>query len=259
LNESSSTPTANRVLIEIFDFAQNTMAEWVKSLEGLNGTKWYIHERVMACQLAMIPQETKSVREQLSILLAGLKKGGFGSKHKKTWISTGHAPMDLEAAEGNSLNVHYLPHGDREEFARAHLAEKRFVHAVPRYFWVGVVSHVLHPITIRDQLDLLEAIMGKASSLNMKTRIRRQSSWLPFLNQERGSIVKQFREEVDVPNIARQFEHLFDGPQNLTGVEHQIRELLLCSNVATTRRSSLRRGEGVTKKGSRTSPRTSSA
>jgi hypothetical protein len=188
------------------------MDDLASRLLAIPALKWHVHEAVVARRLDIDS-------ERLSELLLYLKKGGRGSKRRRSWETSSHPPTDLSAAD-NSLRIKYAPYGDDKV----------------RFFAIGY--HFDRP-TMKNQAKLLRAIVGEAKEDDEATRKRRQRGSLPWATGIRCPAATAF-QKIDLPLLRLHFVTWFEAGCDREAVGNEIQLLLQCCNRIPESRSSFR-------------------
>ena len=142
-------------------------------------SRWGYHETIACKDLGIVRKEALSVRSQLEMVVAALKKGFSGSKRGvEPQVFTSCGIIDLKSSHPNNLHVYMEVYGDREDFPTDGLEGAATKASRPRYFWFGVSENSRVPIKI--QLDIVNAVTGADRKLDAAIQTRRRLNWLEW-------------------------------------------------------------------------------
>ena len=194
----------------------------IMKLIQIEPSKFYMHEKYLCKNvLHMNATESLSVRDILIQTLKLLEEGNIPDGNGGRLYS-GKTPIsDIKnERKPNQFSLWYRKYGDKEQFASTALKGYQAKSFIPKWLIKGETH-----IDFNDQMKLINACKGKSKKLPELTKNRREANLLSWCKGSDNEKAYTF-ESKDLPEIAKEFQHLWPDLKDLATIANEIKKCL---------------------------------
>jgi len=234
---SSPTPTRMGRRPSPYSAIKNNLQDMADTLLGLPKSGVWVHEKMLYKVIGATSGDKFGQRDCMSCLLEGVDKGYWGNK-RRDCVLLRQGAMTGFSHENSKYSIAYQNYGDDELFPAGNLDMDPIV-GRSRWFRSGETLVV----NVRDQLDIVEELMGETPELDDEVALRRQNNYTSFVKgvEEDGGYAR-----FDVPYVAYKHRDIWgEGivanpkyaymrrafkPKDMAKIEKYMRLMIIASN-----------------------------